>query len=212
MTITMRIGVNNHWIEKILPYNSIINLLVFRSVQFKSCAYSNTKTHYDTLEISPDATKIQIKSAYYKLSMQYHPDKNDSELAKRKFQNISEAYEVLYNYQTRKRYDRSILVKQNIQKNIPKTNYTYASTYNSKINPMGNRYFNFDEWTRQHYGETFSKRKKTENIIKTNIKISEEKENFQDRFIIFSAVFIVIIYLIIQLNTHANYDEPKKKN
>lgn len=208
----MGIGVNNRWIEKIPPYNSIIKLLVYRSVQSKSCAYSNMKTHYDTLEISPDATKTQIKSAYYKLSMQYHPDKNDSELAKRKFQNISEAYEVLYNYQTRQRYDRSILVKQNIQKNIPKTNYTYASTYNSKINPMGNKYFNFDEWTRQHYGETFNRRKKKEKIIKTNRKSIEDKENSQEMSIIFSAISIIVIYLIIRFNTNANHDEPKKKN
>lgn len=208
----MRIGVNNRWIEKIPPYNSIMNLLVVRSVQSKSCAYSNMKTHYDTLEISPDATRTQIKSAYYKLSMQYHPDKNDSELAKIKFQTISEAYEVLYNYQTRKRYDRSILVNQNIQKNTPKTNYTYASTYNSKINPMGNRYFNFDEWTRQHYGETFNKRKKREKIIKTNINIDEKKEKSQEMAIIFSAISIIAIYLIIQSNTDDNYDEPKKKN
>ncbi|KAI4498797.1 hypothetical protein M0802_005972 [Mischocyttarus mexicanus] len=183
----------------------------FRLVQSKVYAYSKMTTHYDTLEISPEATKTEIKSAYYKLTMQYHPDKNDSELAKKRFQNISEAYEVLNNDHSRKRYDRSILVKRNIQESIPKNKYTYASTYNSKINPMGNKYFNFDEWTRQHYGETFNKRKSRHKFIKFNIKSSQKKYSHEIPLLL-STISIVVIYLIIKFSSRNDYDTPQKKD
>lgn len=53
------------------------------------------KNHYDSLEVDSKATQGEIKSAYFKLTMQYHPDKNTSESAKDRFRDISEAYEVL---------------------------------------------------------------------------------------------------------------------
>lgn len=55
------------------------------------------KDYYQILNISPSASKEDIKKAYYKLALQYHPDKNSSEDAEEKFKEISEAYDVLYN-------------------------------------------------------------------------------------------------------------------
>lgn len=77
-----------------------------RSINTTTSLFSSTK-YYDTLGISPSATQNDIKSAYYRLSMLYHPDKNKgSETAAQKFRDISEAYEVLGNYKTRKLYDK----------------------------------------------------------------------------------------------------------
>lgn len=65
-----------------------------------------TINHYDSLGITPKATQNEIKAAYYKLSMVYHPDKNKDEASLQKFRAITEAYEVLGNVKTRKMYDR----------------------------------------------------------------------------------------------------------
>ena len=65
--------------------------------------------HYQTLGISPNATSGQIKVAYRRLALQYHPDKNpDDALAEKRFIEITKAYEVLSNTQSRNQYDRGI--------------------------------------------------------------------------------------------------------
>tara|TARA_B100001758_G_C18381258_1_gene597352 strand:+ start:510 stop:1499 length:990 start_codon:yes stop_codon:yes gene_type:complete len=61
--------------------------------------------YYEILGIERDATKIDIKKAYHKLAIIWHPDKNNSKEAKSKFQQISEAYQVLYNEDSRTQYD-----------------------------------------------------------------------------------------------------------
>lgn len=66
------------------------------------------KNHYASLGVSAKATQSDIKAAYYKLSMIYHPDKNKDSAAEEKFRDISEAYETLSNVQSRKFYDRGI--------------------------------------------------------------------------------------------------------
>lgn len=64
------------------------------------------KNYYDILGIEPNATQTEIKKAYRKLSVKFHPDKNngDTFLAEM-FKNINEAYEVLSNPTKRKDYD-----------------------------------------------------------------------------------------------------------
>lgn len=65
------------------------------------------KNHYNSLGITSKATQADVKGAYYKLSMIYHPDKNEgSSDAAQKFRDISEAYEVLGNIRLRRLYDK----------------------------------------------------------------------------------------------------------
>lgn len=65
------------------------------------------RDYYEVLGVAKDATADQIKSAYRKLAMKYHPDRNpDNPEAKEKFTEISEAYEVLSNAEKRQRYDQ----------------------------------------------------------------------------------------------------------
>lgn len=72
-----------------------------------------SKSHYDALGLTPKATQSEVKSAYYKLSMQHHPDKNEgSEAASQQFRDISAAYEVLGNVKLRKLYDKGKPVQQ----------------------------------------------------------------------------------------------------
>jgi len=61
---------------------------------------------YNVLDVPETATPDEIKKAYRKLSMLYHPDKNgNSSESTEKFQKISEAYEVLGDTEKKKEYD-----------------------------------------------------------------------------------------------------------
>jgi DnaJ-class molecular chaperone len=63
------------------------------------------KDFYDILGVSRNASESEIKKAYRKMSLEYHPDKNSSPSASSKFQEINEAYETLGDVQKRKQYD-----------------------------------------------------------------------------------------------------------
>ncbi len=64
------------------------------------------KDYYKTLGVSKDATADEIKKAYRKLAMKYHPDRNpDNKQAEEKFKEITEAHEVISDPEKRKKYD-----------------------------------------------------------------------------------------------------------
>jgi len=69
---------------------------------------SSTKTHYETLDIDKNASEEEIKKAYRRLSLQYHPDRNPSAEASDKIREINTAYETLGDTESRKRYDRQL--------------------------------------------------------------------------------------------------------
>lgn len=70
--------------------------------------FTKLKNLYARLGLSRAATQSEIKTAYYKLSKEYHPDINNGcEKSTQKFREITEAYEVLGNELSRKDYDRS---------------------------------------------------------------------------------------------------------
>lgn len=65
------------------------------------------RDYYDVLGVSKSSSKEEIKKAYRKVAMKYHPDRNpDDKEAEEKFKEAAEAYDVLGNDDKRKKYDQ----------------------------------------------------------------------------------------------------------
>lgn len=65
------------------------------------------RDYYEVLGVSKDASAADIKTAYRKLALKYHPDRNpDNKEAEEKFKEAAEAYEILSNAQKRAQYDQ----------------------------------------------------------------------------------------------------------
>ena len=67
---------------------------------------ATTRDFYDILGVSKGASESEIKSAYRKAALKWHPDKNKEKDATDKFKEVNEAYEVLSNSDKRAKYDQ----------------------------------------------------------------------------------------------------------
>jgi len=82
--------------------------LLLRSVVFWICVHSApSKDYYEVLGVERGASEADIKRAYKKLALKWHPDKNpdQKELAQREFIAVQQAYEVLSDPDKKRRYD-----------------------------------------------------------------------------------------------------------
>ncbi|VVA92846.1 unnamed protein product [Arabis nemorensis] len=67
----------------------------------------SARNYYDVLGVSPKATREEIKKSFHELAKKFHPDTNrNNPSAKKKFQEIREAYETLSNSERREEYDK----------------------------------------------------------------------------------------------------------
>ncbi len=67
---------------------------------------TSKRDYYDILDVDKDSTQAEIKKAYRKKALKYHPDRSDAEDAEEKFKEINEAYQVLSDEKKRKAYDQ----------------------------------------------------------------------------------------------------------
>ena len=73
------------------------------------------RDYYDVLGVPKSSTEKEIKKAYKRLAMKYHPDKNQGDAqAADKFKEIKEAYEILTDADKRGQYDEAIFDLQKI--------------------------------------------------------------------------------------------------
>lgn len=94
------------------------------------------KDYYKILGVSKNATKDEIKKAYRKLAMKYHPDRNPNDkAAEDKFKEINEAQEVLSDPEKRARYDQ------------------LGASYFQWKNAGGPGNFNWDQWATYRPGQ-----------------------------------------------------------
>ena len=128
-----------------------------RDVKFYNTgAKTRTKNFYKVLGVSPKATQAQIKNAFYKLSITHHPDKHKgSAESHEKFQNITEAYNVLGNQESRKQYDRELIGEGQLR-----AEHAQGYEHPQTVKKSGSIY-NFDEWTKAHYSDTLDRNHRT---------------------------------------------------
>lgn len=67
---------------------------------------ATTRDFYDILGVTKTASAAEIKSAYRKLALKWHPDRNKEKDAAEKFKEINEAYEILSNPEKKAKYDQ----------------------------------------------------------------------------------------------------------
>ncbi|KAI9428436.1 DnaJ-domain-containing protein, partial [Lactarius indigo] len=105
-----------------------------------------TSTHYDTLSISRNASKGQIKLTPFQLSKQFHPDVNKDPQAREKFVAFSEAYAVLGDDRQLRSYDRSLASTNGVVSDASQPGYY---SYHATTNEVRRRSANY-AWERRH--------------------------------------------------------------
>lgn len=132
--------------------------------------YMSRTGYYDVLEVSSNATQAQIKTAYYKQSFRFHPDRNNGDhTAARRFGHVTEAYHILGSTNLRKKYDRGILSLEDVRtarkpsgkgsspSRKEASGQRQASSASSSITkPM----FDFDAFYQAHYGEQLDRERR----------------------------------------------------
>ncbi|KAF5283146.1 hypothetical protein FQA39_LY17404 [Lamprigera yunnana] len=98
--------------------------------RFKTC-----KDYYEILGVNKDATDSEIKKAYKKLALQYHPDKNKCPGAAEAFKTIGNAVAILTDPEKRKQYDMYGSEEDRISRNHHHHTYTtYSRGFESDVN------------------------------------------------------------------------------
>ena len=98
------------------------------------------KDYYSILGLTKTATSIDIRNAYKKLSLKYHPDRNIN--GTEKFKEISEAYQILYNSITREKYDYNKNIDYNFKNPKDIWNSLFPKEIPQKLlNELINKYF-----------------------------------------------------------------------
>ncbi|XP_027852604.2 dnaJ homolog subfamily C member 30, mitochondrial-like [Aphis gossypii] len=174
------------------------------------------KSHYEALNISKTATHKEIKDAYYRLSMIYHPDKNKgSEEAAKMFRDITSAYEVLGNVRQRKLYDSGANLNQKSSQFTTKQQpfETMNTTNNIYKTNVRSRDYNFEEWSKFHYSNAFKQQYETRKRHTRN-KINEEYASRLNSYNILTIMVCSSLFILITMFDHIKkvLTERKKIN
>lgn len=103
---------------------------------------SKRKDYYKILEVSKDATNHEIKKAYRKMALIYHPDKNNetpekAEEAEAKFKDVSEAYTVLSDPEKKRRYDSGVDLEEDFFQGGSQFHYNQHDIFSQMFNQGG---------------------------------------------------------------------------
>merc|ERR1712156_792944 len=143
--------------------------LVLAIICLETLVESSKGDYYKTLGVDKKASKQEIKKAFRKLAVHYHPDKNDSPEAEEKFREIAEAYEVLSDDEKRRHYDMNGASSQNF-------NYgesTHARNWDFNFDDLFKLFESdiFEGHMKNHFSGKFSNHFKIHDIHKINVKI-----------------------------------------
>jgi len=129
------------------------------------------KNYYDLLGLKPDCSQEDIKKAYRKLSIKFHPDKNEGDdFFSDMFKQINEANEVLSNVTKREIYDK-------------KHNQAYNhESYTKKTESSKNNYTHAETNTKQAYDFENEKRKILRSKLEIYLKKAEDEKILKREF------------------------------
>jgi len=106
------------------------------------------KDYYEVLAVPRNASKEQIKDAYRKLALQFHPDRNKSPEAEARFKEISEAYAVLSDDEKRRAYDAG--GREGVYQRYSQEDLFRGADFGDIFRGMGG--FGFDDIFSQFFG------------------------------------------------------------
>ena len=111
------------------------------------------KTYYEILEVDKKASQEDIKSAYRRLVMLYHPDKNKLPEAEEMFKGIAEAYSVLSDPGKRKQYDLDNEPRNVLRRNKPEKMWQIIREQRQREARTNQMLWEFQEQERIKYEE-----------------------------------------------------------
>ena len=151
---------------------------------FKNC--------YDILGLTHSATQEEVKSAYRKLSMKFHPDKNNGDdFLAEMFKNINEANEILSNPTKRKEYDDTLKSFEDIgnnsngNSNYNPNNYPESTAIIDVLKSI-NEYFRLEKIANQKY------------IAKTNAGYIPKPRHFTFAKVLLSILVLLFLWVFVR--------------
>ncbi|MEE6522754.1 hypothetical protein FKM82_021377 [Ascaphus truei] len=167
--------------------------------------YRSRTAYYDILGLTGNANQSQIKTAYYKQSFCYHPDRNaGSEEAARHFGQVSEAYTVLGSIGLRKKYDRGTLSLEDIRtaekpggrgasdtrkEASAQRGASASASSRTPTRPI----FNFDAFYQAHYGEQLERERSMRERREALQKLKQEtNKKWHNRLTEIAAIMLLL--------------------
>lgn len=108
------------------------------------------RDYYEVLGIQKTAPKEDIKKAYRKLALEYHPDRNPSKESEEKFKEVTEAYEVLFDNEKRQRYDRFGHDAAKAQRQYTSPTDIFENFFRQGNNPFNSPFSGFEDFFGKH--------------------------------------------------------------
>ena len=135
---------------------------VLRCFSTTSPESSSKPTYYNDLGVDPQVSSKELKEAFYKLSKEYHPDRNiGNPDALKKFQTISEAYDFLSNPEKRIKYDKGVLGRNSsvAEREAAAHRFEGETFYGARgqrqIHKLSDLDRNLDAWVKDNKSESF---------------------------------------------------------
>jgi curved DNA-binding protein CbpA len=163
------------------------------------------KNYYDILGLKPTCTTEEVKTAYRKLALKYHPDQNPGDVYfEQRFIELNEAYQTLSIPQSRRVYDRSL----NAPPNRPKP------LYPENPDPIRVTLAEIEMARASLYEKAVELHNREKALRKQEAKFAQEKRNTHRAYLYFYALAIVIIVSVMGLynyRTTQYYEEQITK-
>uniref|UniRef100_A0A8D0DLW6 DnaJ heat shock protein family (Hsp40) member C18 n=1 Tax=Salvator merianae TaxID=96440 RepID=A0A8D0DLW6_SALMN len=166
----------------------------------------NSKNYYEILGVERDATDEELKKAYRKLALKFHPDKNCAPGATDAFKAIGTAFAVLSNPEKRLQYDQFGDERETVYTNVPKR-YNYYREFEADITPeeIFNMFFggNFPTGNIHMFTNStmeppcYQQRTRQEKIWTHEAEEETQPQNTYSVFIQLLPVFIIIIVSVV---------------